>query len=136
MVDNHYLHALMCIPMEAIRELQRVKDKLESQLRVIQSEIDAINKSIKVLERDNPEEAVKGRELRGLGITDAIRLSIRSELITPLKVRDQLLQAGFSFPKGKLKLLNTVFSTMKRLAKTPEFEAGKVDGKFAVRRKA
>jgi len=121
--------------MEAIRELQRVRERLETQLRAIQSEMDAVSKAIKVLEREQPQSVeIKGKELSALTFTDAVRRLISEEYVTPLKVRDQLIRGGFPHSKDKTKLLNSVWATMQRLVKGSGFEQGKLDGKFAVRR--
>jgi hypothetical protein len=121
--------------MEAIKELLLLRERLQSQLRTLQSEVEAVDKAIKVLEREHPESAIKTKELSSLGITDAIRRLVKSEYVSPVKVRDQLILGGFPCPKGKSKLLNTVWSTMKRFEDSPEYEKGKVDGQFALRRK-
>jgi hypothetical protein len=122
--------------MEAIKELLLLRERLESQLRILQSEVDAVNKAIKVMEREHPESAIKTKELSSLGVTDAIRRTIKGELITPLQVRDQMILGGFPCPKGKSKLLNIVWATMQRLGESSDYEVGKSDGKFALRRKA
>ncbi|HTU40279.1 MAG TPA: hypothetical protein VMF10_01125 [Candidatus Aquilonibacter sp.] len=121
--------------MEAIRELLKVRDRLTSQLRAIQSEVDAVEKAVKVLEREHPEAAIRTKELSNLGLSDAIRHLVQDKLVTTIKVRDLLIQGGFSYPQGKGKLLDVVWSTMRRLGRNPGYETGKVDGKFALRRR-
>lgn len=122
--------------MEAIKELLKVRERLNSQLRTTQSEVDAVEKAIKVLERENPESAIGTKELRTLGVSDAVRRLVKGEFVTTTKVRDQLIMGGFPCPNGKGALLDVVWSTMRRFANKPDFEAGKVDGKFALRRRA
>jgi len=129
--------------MDATKELLLLRERLESQLRVLQSEIDSINKAVKLLERerpsferDKPEQAIKPKQFSSLGVTDAIRSILRGEFVTPLQVRDQLLLGGFPH-SGKSKLLNIVWATMKRLGQGDGYEIGTANGgKFAVRRKA
>lgn len=121
--------------METIEKLQKLRDRLQSQLRIIQSEFDAVDKTIKLYEREFPESPVKTQELRSLGMTDAVRRIVKGEYVTPLKVRDQLIQGGFPCPNGASNLLDTVWSTMRRLGTTSEYEAGKKDGKFVLRRR-
>ena len=126
--------------MEAIRQLQAVQGRLEAQLRAIQSELDAVKKAISVLQRDLQQREqevveIRPKELSGMRITEAIRRLIQNDFTTPLTVRDQLMRGGFPH-KDKGKLLNVVWATMQRLSNTAEYEAGKADGKFALRRRA
>src|ERR1700751_3218841 len=104
--------------MEAIKELLIVRERLQSQIRALEGEVDAVNKAIKVLEREDPETAMKTKQLGNLGTTDAIRRLIGSEFVTPITVRDQLILGGFPCRNGKQRLLNVVWATMKRLGKS------------------
>jgi len=125
--------------MDPTKQLHLVREKLQSQIRVLQGEVEALDKTLKVLQREDPEAAMNRKELRTLGTTDAIRRLIGSEFITPHTIRDQLILGGFPCRNGKQKLLNIVWATMKRLGKsrTSGFEIGQAtDGKFALRRKA
>lgn len=130
--------------METIDELLRIREQLEGKMRMCQSELAAINKAIELVRRERlslpasalqPSAPSKTRELARLGLTDACREVVRNEFVTPLYVRDALLIGGFPVPKkGKGRLLNYVFVTLKRLCQEGgEFERGEVDGKFAVR---
>lgn len=130
-----------------IQDLTRIKTRLEATLRSCQSELDAINKAIELVEREHggggrPTLASpaapgtpKGRDLSKITLTEACRLSVVNEFRTPAEVRDAMLVGGFPLPtKGRTRLLNYVFVTLKRLSKSGEFERGQKDGKFAVRR--
>lgn len=134
--------------MEAIDQLIRIKDQLENKLRSTQAELSAINKAIELVRREHlslPESTAtpspvlmskRSNDISRMGLSDAIRAVIRFELVTPSQVRDSLLMGGFPVPKkGKGRLLNYVFVTMKRFAQGPEFERGEINGKFAVRRR-
>jgi hypothetical protein len=130
--------------METIDELLRIREQIESKIRLCQSELGAINKAIELVRRERlslPASALqlststKTKEFARLGLTDACREVVRNDFVTPLHVRDALLIGGFPVPKkGKGRLLNYVFVTLKRLCQEGgEFERGEVDGKFAVR---
>lgn len=124
------------------QELRRIKSRLEGAIRASQSELEVINKAIELVEREqgaSPKALLLGtggvRDFSELGLTEAIRKSVGTEFVIPSEVRDTLLIGGFPIPKaGKGRLLNYVFVTLKRLAKTGELDAGKKGGKFAVRR--
>lgn len=127
-----------------IQELRRIKSRLETTIRSSQSELDVINKAIELVEREQGRPTVtllgadaqtRTRDFAKLGLSDAVRKIVGGDFTTPFEVRDALLIGGFPVPKaGKGRLLNYVFVTLKRLASTSELEAGKKDGKFAVRR--
>jgi hypothetical protein len=133
----------MLLGMEnTTQELRRIKSRLEGTIRSSQSELDVINKAIELVEREqgtSPKAFLLGtgenRDFAKLGLTEAIRKCVGSEFVIPSEVRDTMLMGGFPVPKaGKGRLLNYVFVTLKRLAKTGELDAGKKGGKFAVRR--
>jgi len=124
------------------QELRRIKSRLEATIRSSQSELDVINKAIELVEREQgkPAKALflssgDNQDFAKLGLTEAIRKCVGSDFVIPSEVRDSMLMGGFPVPKGgRGRLLNYVFVTLKRLAKTGELDAGKKSGKFAVRR--
>jgi len=127
-----------------IQELTQIKHRLESTIRSCQTELDAINKAIELVQREQGGKSTlistdgsrKVNEFARLGLSDACRHVVGAEFISPSEVRDSLLLGGYPIPKkGKGRLLNYVFVTLKRLSDTGgEFERGKKNGKFAVRR--
>lgn len=122
--------------MEAIKELTRIKDKLQAQIHSLEVETAAIEKAIQLLERENRPETVLVQEKRfsKLGLSDACREIAGAEWLSPLEVREQLMRGGFK-SDDKVKLLNSVFATLKRLAKMGELEARRVDSKLKYRKR-
>ncbi len=121
--------------MEAIRELTRIKQRKHDQLRALQFEVDAIDKAIELLEREDQSEgsASKSKEFAKTGFADGCRSIVGPEFITPLEVRDRLIRGGFKH-KSKAKALSGVYATLKRLAGANGlFEVGKLNGKKAYR---
>ena len=124
--------------MSAKLELQGLKGRLEDKIRALRMELETVDKAIALLDRETPKpaEAPKIKGIGNMGVTDAIRSMIAFEFVTPLQVRDALTKSAFSYPNGAAKLLNVVWATMQRLAESPAYEVGKVDGKFAVKRRS
>jgi hypothetical protein len=122
--------------MEAVRELLALKAHLETQLRNIHAELDAVNKTITVLQRDRPTSGrnTHRKEFSKLGLTDSIRAALTGEFQTPVQIRNAMLEGGYA-AKDRASLLNSVYATVKRLAdKTKEAEAGKINGVNAYRK--
>jgi hypothetical protein len=130
-----------------IQELTQIKTRIESMIRSYQAELDAINKAIELVQRERKDgqtvpirgilpSRTTGREFAKLSLSDACRAAVpHNEFITPAEVRNAMLMGGFPEPtKGRGRLLNYVFVTLKRMASTGEFEKGLKDGKFAVRK--
>jgi hypothetical protein len=124
--------------MEAIRELSQVRNKLETQIRTLQSEMEAIDKAIQLVQREtaanNPKSA-PDKSFAKVGLTTACREMIGTEWITPFEIREQLLRRGFK-TEHKAKLLNAIFATLRRLAKKGEFESQRINDKLRYRRTA
>ena len=123
--------------MEVIRELTKVKQRLHDQLRELQVEVDSIERSIKVLERENQKEvsASTSNEFAKTGFADGCRSVVGAEFITPLEVRDRFIRGGFKH-KDKAKVLGGIYATLKRLAgANGVFEVGQLNGKKAYRLK-
>jgi isoaspartyl peptidase/L-asparaginase-like protein (Ntn-hydrolase superfamily) len=122
--------------MEAIRELERIRERLGGQLRVLQSELDAVNKAIQLLQREQASAGTPAEAQRfaKAGLAESIRQVVGTVFTVPRQIRNRMLEGGYRAP-SKAKLLNAVYATCKRLAEKGEFEAGKVDGKLAFRKK-
>ncbi len=122
---------------QAIRELTKVRQRLHDQLHELQVEVDAIEKAINVLDREdqNDGSASTNKEFAKTGFADGCRSIVGSEFITPLEVRDRLIRGGFKH-KSKSKVLGGVYATLKRLAgpKGP-FDVGARDGRKVYRMK-
>ena len=121
--------------MEAIRQLTKIGKRLHDQLRDLQVEVDAIDKAIKVLEREDEKEGSvsESDEFSNTGFADGCRSIVGPELITPLEVRDRLIRGGFK-NRDKAKVLGGVYATLKRLAgSNGPFEGGTLNGKKAYR---
>ena len=116
--------------MTAIDELERVKQGIESQIQSLRAELDAIDKAISVLKREQTRPSTLGRsaeDFSKMGLSDACRKIVGEEFISPVIVRDRL-RAGAYPNQDKGKLLGSVYATVKRLAESGEFEAQKVEG--------
>jgi len=122
--------------MDTIQELMRVRAGIQDQLRESQSELQAVDTTIKLLQRERQSniETTNTKEFAKGGLSDACRGILGSELVTPLQVRDRLMLGGYP-AKSKSKLLSSVYATVKRLAMRGEIEAGKLGGKSAYRKK-
>ena len=121
--------------MEVTRELVKIKKRKQDQLRALQSEVDAIDKSIELLEREKQSGASTGtsKEFANTGFADGCRSIVGPEFITPLEIRDRLISGGFKH-KSKTKVLGGVYATLKRLAgPNGPFETGTLNGKKAFR---
>ncbi len=125
--------------MEAIRELNRVKASLEGRQRAVQAELDTVNRTIQILQREQ-QLGVNGSQAKTFaksGLSNSCREIVKSDFRTAVEVRDQLMQGGYkSSGSEKMgKLLNSVYATLNRLAKNGELEVQNMDGKRAFRKK-
>ncbi len=123
--------------MEATRELVRIKQRKQDQLRELQVEVDAIDKAVELLERESQSEGSTStsKEFAKTGFADGCRSIVGPEFVTPLEVRDRLIRGGFKH-ESKSKVLSGVYATLKRLAgPNGPFEAGTMNGKKAYRMK-
>jgi hypothetical protein len=138
-VDLRYRFACANITsMELVRELTVVRERLENQLRSIHAELDAVSKTIALLQRERSAATAspqaQSKEFAKMGLSEGIRAALTQDFQTPVNIRDSMLRGGF--PAQKSKLLNSVYATLKRLAtKGREVEAGKIDGINAYRKK-
>ena len=108
---------------------------MHDQLLDLQGEVDAIDKAIKVLEREDEKEGSvsDSDEFSKTGFADGCRSIVGPEFITPLEVRDRLICGGFKH-KDKTKVLGGVYATLKRLSgSNGPFESEKLNGKKAYR---
>ncbi len=124
--------------MDAIGQLNRLKERLEGQLHTTRTELDAVDKALQLLEREQSAEPLAAGDKRfaRLGLSDSCRQIVGEEWTTPLEVRNRMLQGGYqSKNKKKANLLNAIYATLKRLAESGTFEAGKKNGKLAFRKK-
>ena len=121
--------------MEAIRQLLKAKEGLAARRREIDSELDAIDRAVRILQRDEQaqSDAIDTKRFKRAGLAEGCRLVVGSEWIAPVEVRDVLLAGGYQ-AKSKTKLLNGVYATCKRLADT-EFDMADVGGKKKFRKK-
>ena len=132
--------------MEATLQLQQLKGLLESQIFDLQLELDTIDKTIKILERENPgtsppltlpggmmpasvPQSVVGIAEKGLGLSDLCRKIMGDSWKAPLDVRDALIALGYPNP-DKGKLLSSVFATLKRMQGAGEMESRKTSGRM------
>ncbi len=125
----------MFVHMEVTRELVTIKQRKQDQLRALQSEVDAIDKAIELLEREKQSEASTGtsKEFANTGFADGCRSIVGSEFITPPEVRGRLIRGGFKH-ESKSKVLGGVYATLKRLAgPNGPLETGTLNGKKAYR---
>jgi hypothetical protein len=123
--------------MEAIRELEKLRERIAAQLHTMQAEFDAVNKAIALLEREQRNEAgsMQSKRFAKAGLAQSIREIVRgSQFMKPTQIRDHMLEGGY-VPTTKANLLNAVYATAKRLAVSGEFEKGKVNGKLAFRKR-
>jgi hypothetical protein len=122
--------------MEAPRELIRLKQRIENDLRELQGKLDAVNQTMRLLERDGEAkpDIHRSREFANMGLAEACRAAIQTEFISPAEVRDLLVRGGFPSSTGKTKLLNSIYATIKRLSEKGEFERGKANGRQVFRR--
>ena len=131
--------------MQAIRELDQLKRRLESQITEIQNELETISRTIKILEREIPGASpqmnfpvlsntsstspLPGVGPKTQGLSDLCRQILRERWMSPAEVRDRLLDMGYH-NTDKNKLLSSVYATLKRLAeKTKELETRKANGR-------
>ena len=121
--------------MQAKQELMQLKDRLQRQIAVLESEMATVDKAIQLLDREDQSGTTGPRDtrFRKVGLSDACRQIVSDDWISPTEVRNQLMQGGFK-NNDKSKLLAAVFATLKRLAKK-EFEGKKVDGKMKYRKR-
>jgi hypothetical protein len=122
--------------MQAKHELMRLKDKLQRQIAVLESEMATVDKAIQLLERETSPGVNglhKDKRFAKAGLSDALRQIVGSEWISPAEARDQMLDGGFR-AGSKAKLLSAVYATLKRLG-TNELEGKKIDGKMKYRRR-
>jgi hypothetical protein len=140
----------MILDMQAIRELEDLKRRLETQIAIIQAELDAISKTITILERETPGAsaqmtlpAVQAPQFidtyvaagaQKTGLSDLCRDIMGDRWMAPTDVRDQLMARGYhNTDKGRL--LSSVYATLKRLADTGEMESRKEGGRTIFHRR-
>ena len=76
----------------------RLKEKLQKQIRVLESELEAIDKAIHLLAREKGSAGPGGHsdaKFKKLGLSDACRQIVGSEWILPSEVRNQMMQGGY-----------------------------------------
>ena len=124
--------------MNALTELRRIQGTLLRKIETAQLEVDAINKTIEILERQNskPDHRASGKEFSDMGLADSCRKIIGAELISPLEVRNRLVAGGYPIKSTKGKLLGSVYATVKRAERKGELEAQKEDGRWCFRKKS
>ena len=125
--------------MSTSSELRELQSKIRNQITHLQEEHDAIETTIKVIERQHfqsaPVHLEKNNglgEFSSLGITDACRKGVSGDLVTPVQVRDRLIQGGYA--GSQKKMLNSLHPTLRRLVKMGELEAGTIKGQMAFRK--
>lgn len=121
--------------MEANHELMQLKQRLQRQITVLESEMATVDKAIQLLEREGHAGANgnQDKRFRKVGLSDACRQIVGDEWILPSAVRNQIMQGGYR-NNDKAKLLAAVFATLKRLGKK-EFEGKRIDGKMHYRKR-
>lgn len=121
--------------MQAKHELRQLKEKLQKQIAVLESEMATVDRAIQLLEREDHSgsNGSQDKRFRKVGLSDACRQIVGADWISPTEVRNQLMQGGYK-NVDKSKLLAAVFATVKRLAKK-EFEGKKLDGKMKYRKR-
>jgi hypothetical protein len=119
--------------MEAVKELVRLRERIQVQLRELQLEFDVVNKAIQLLEREGQPE-VNDKRFAKMGLSEACRQIVNGDWITPSGVRDILMRGGFK-NENKSKLLGYVFATLKRLQQASEFEVKRIDDRLKYRKK-
>lgn len=132
--------------MSAVAELFSLKGRLELQIKDLQSELDVISQTIKILERENGTSAqmplpeiVKPTTLRRepeaptLGLTDQCLSFLEDTWVAPSTIRDRLLQNNYHMT-DKSKLLSSVYATLKRLCDQGRAESQKSSGNTVFRR--
>jgi hypothetical protein len=125
--------------MDAKTELIKIQDGLQKQMHDIQGELDAVKIAIGLLEKNRKESTNEMRNESGrfasIGLSEACRLIVGSEFISPGEVRNLLREGGF---ENKENLFNNVHATLTRLSKgdKAEFEKKLVDGRTKFRRKS
>lgn len=122
--------------MQAIQELMQLKEGLQKHIGVLQSEMATVDKAIQLLEREGQRstQTINEKQFSKTGLSDACRLIVGNEWISPGEIRDRMIQGGFK-NNGKSKLLGSVFATCKRLAASEEFDVGRVDEKQKYRKR-
>jgi hypothetical protein len=124
--------------MQARTELLQLKERLQKQISVLESEMVTVDKAIQLLEREHQGgsevHGSQDKRFRNVGLADACRrIVISDNWLSPFDVRNAMLQGGFK-SDDKTKLLSAVFATLKRLGQS-ELEGKKVDGKLKYRRR-
>jgi len=121
--------------MQAKHELMRLREKLQKQITVLESEMATVDKAIQLLNREEHPESngSHDKRFRNVGLSDACRQIVGVDWISPTEIRNQLIQGGYK-NADKSKLLAAVFATVKRLAKK-ELEGKKLDGKMKYRKR-
>src|SRR4051794_23296707 len=96
--------------MDAIRELEALKKRIESQIQSLQGEVETITKTLRIMEREHPEMSPQmllpvvpsGLPKQPLpnntrGLSEACRTLGQVEWITPVTVRDHLIETGYPY---------------------------------------
>lgn len=143
------------IAMDGILQLEQLKERLEGHIAVIQAELDTINKTIQIWQREIPGAspqmtlpdvqgnitlpAVTGSAVpldnKTIGLSAMCRRLTADSWVSPTDVRDALLANGYH-NTNKGKLLSSVYATLKRLAESGELKVRKDEGRTEYRSSA
>lgn len=121
--------------MQAKQELTQLKERLQKQIVVLQSEMSVVDQAIELLDREDmsiPSTGRNGSRFSSLGLSEAIRKVVTSDWTSPTEVRDELMHGGYP-TDDKSKFLGSVFATMKRLRRR-DLEAKRIGGKLKYRK--
>lgn len=132
--------------MSAVAELFSLKDRIEHQINDLQTELNVISQTIRILEREHgisaqmplPEIArpiTASRELEVVpkGLTDQCLGFLEDDWVAPSTIRDRLIQNNYHMT-DRSKLLSSVYATLKRLCDQGRAESQKLSGNSVFRR--
>ena len=107
--------------MKAGEELLQLRQRLSDRLNVLHVELETVDASIRLIEREKGLEPSTHHEFAKMGLTESCLRILDADFISPAEVRDLLIQGGY--PKSdRQRLLGSVYATLKRL-----HGAGKVE---------
>ena len=115
----------------------RLKEKLQRQISVLESEMATVDKAIQLIDRESTPGAIapyQDKRYARSGLSETLRQIVGSEWISPAETRDAMMNGGYK-AQSKAKLLSAVYATMKRLGVSGEFEGRKIDGKMKYRKR-
>ncbi len=132
--------------MSAVAELFSLKGRLEHQIKDLQTELDVISQTIRILEREHGSSAqmplpdvirpiVPNREPEPVpkGLTDQCLGFLEDNWVAPSTIRDRLIQNNYHMT-DRSKLLSSVYATLKRLCDQGRAESQKLSGNSVFRR--